>query len=187
MSRLVTPPAEIGPAMMITVRPLEPQDLDAVTAIEAVVNPRPWSRQLFEGEFALPPSSRHWLVALRSGSSSPSGVPGSAVIGFGGIMLAADTAHIMNLGVDPAHTRAGIGQRLCVELVMEAKRRGALDLTLEVRASNIGAMALYEKLDMVATGRRPNYYPDGEDAVIYWIHDLGAAVVDRRLRELDTP
>lgn len=155
----------------VTIRPLEPHDLDAVAAIEAVANPRPWPRQLFEGELALPANSRHWLVADAVNGSARSNPAG--VIGFGGIMLAADTAHLMNLGVDPAHTRAGIGQRLCVELIAEARRRGAVDLTLEVRASNQPAIALYEKLDMVAAGRRPGYYPDGEDAVIYWIHDLG--------------
>ncbi|MCP4227632.1 MAG: ribosomal protein S18-alanine N-acetyltransferase [Actinomycetia bacterium] len=173
--------------MTVTIRPLDRRDLDAVAAIEGVVNPYPWSRQLFEGELALPPSSRHWLVAISARSPARAGGSGSAVIGFGGIMLAGDTAHIMNLGVDPAHTRAGIGQWLCVELVSEARRRGAVDLTLEVRASNAAAIALYEKLDMVATGHRPRYYPDGEDAVIYWIHDLEAAAVDDRLRELQAP
>jgi ribosomal-protein-alanine N-acetyltransferase len=173
-----------GPTLPVTIRPLERHDLDAVAAIEAVANPRPWSRQLFEGELALPTNSRHWLVAETAGAAGVTGVAGvtgaagparsdrPGVIGFGGIMLAADTAHLMNLGVDPAHTRAGIGERICLELVAEARRRDAIDLTLEVRASNQPAIALYEKLGMVAAGRRPGYYPDGEDAVVYWIREL---------------
>jgi len=170
-----TPPAPAAPSNPITTRPMERSDVNIVAAIEARVNPSPWPYQLFEGELVLPPNSRHWLVA----SSGP-----NAVVGFGGIMFAADTAHLMNLGVAPEAGRQGIGLRLCVELFDEARRRGAVDLTLEVRTSNTRAISLYDKFDMTSAGTRPRYYPDGEDALIMWIHDLHSAEVDARLEEL---
>ena len=161
-------------ATPVTLRELEWDDLDAVAAIEAGLNPQPWSRQLFEGELALPQNCSHWLVATDSGT----------VVGFGGIMFATETAHIMNLGVSRAHARNGIGQRLCVELFREARRRGATELTLEVRSPNSPAINLYEKFNMTQTGVRPGYYPDGEDALILWLHDLASTEVESWLQEL---
>ena len=158
----------------VTLRELEWGDLHAVATIEASVNPQPWSRQLFEGELNLSPNCRHWLVAVSSGT----------IVGFGGVMFAADTAHLMSLGVAGAQARNGIGQRLCVELFREARRRGASELTLEVRLSNAAAIALYEKFNMTRAGIRPGYYPDGEDALILWIHDLASTDVESWLQEL---
>jgi ribosomal-protein-alanine N-acetyltransferase len=152
------------------IRPLGDRDLGAVAAIEAVVNPHPWTRDLFATELDLPPANRHWLVAQVA--AGPDDDTGGEVVGYGGIMLAVDTAHILNLGVAPAHTRRGLGERLCLELVAEAARRGAAELTLEVRVSNGPAIALYQKLGMTLAGNRPGYYSDGEDALIYWFHDL---------------
>ena len=141
---------------LVVTRSLECDDLDAVAAIEAEVNPQPWSRLLFEGELALPDGCRYWLVAVRGGS----------IVGFGGIMFAGDTAHLMNLGIAPAQARNGIGRRLCLELFSEARRRQATELTLEVRSSNAPAISLYHKLNMTQVGVRARYYPDGEDALI---------------------
>lgn len=160
--------------MTVVLRTLEPDDLDAVTAIEASANHQPWSRLLFEGELALPASSHHWLVAVVDGE----------VVGFGGVMYAAATAHLMNLAVASTSTRRRIAQRLCVALFVEARARGADDLTLEVRAANEPAIALYRKLNMTSVGTRPNYYPDGEDALIFWIHDLPSAEVGAHLELL---
>jgi ribosomal-protein-alanine acetyltransferase len=148
--------------MSLVIRELGERDLDAVAAIEAAGNPRPWSRQLFAGEFDLDPATRHWLVACAGGQ----------VVGFGGLMFALDTAHLLNLGVASAHTQRGIGYRLCLALVGDAIGRSATSLTLEVRASNTAAIALYRKLGMSASGTRPGYYPDGEDAIIFWLCDL---------------
>ena len=162
--------------MTIELREMDRNDVAAVAALEATANPSPWSHQLFEGELALPPNSRQWLVGV-----DPSG----AVQGFGGMMYAASTAHLMNLAVASGCRRQGLGLRLCVALFVEARQRGAEDLTLEVRASNAGASALYEKLAMTSAGVRPRYYADGEDAVIYWLHDLQDPAVGRLLHELE--
>jgi ribosomal-protein-alanine N-acetyltransferase len=150
--------------VIIGLRELAATDIDRVAAIEAVTNPSPWPRSLFAGELDLASSVRHWVVA----------VAGDAIVGFGGLSFVLDTAHLLNLGVDPAFRRRGIGRCLCLELLAEARRRGVTGLTLEVREGNHAAIALYRALGMTASGTRPGYYPDGENAMIFWTHDLQA-------------
>lgn len=162
----------------LVVRDLTEGDLDAIASIEARVNPQPWSRSLLAHELTLPPAACHWLVAVDGAE------PAAGVVGFGGMMYAPDAAHLMLLAVDPEFTRRGIGLSLCVELFREARSRGATDITLEVRASNAAALALYERLGMVAVATRPGYYPDGEDAVILWLYGLADPDVGERLARL---
>ncbi|MDH3679205.1 MAG: ribosomal protein S18-alanine N-acetyltransferase [Acidimicrobiia bacterium] len=169
-------PERRSPSLLI--RELADGDLDAVADIEARTNPQPWSRPLLAQELALPPATRHWLVATRS-QEAPGGI-----VGFGGMMYAPDATHLMLLAVDPAFTRRGVGMRLCAELFLEARSRGATNITLEVRASNAAAISLYEQLGMVAVATRPAYYPDSEDATIFWLHDLLDPDLGERLERL---
>ncbi len=160
--------ASTGTAEDWVIRELAETDLDAVASLEARINPQPWSRQLFAEELSLPPGNRHWLVAVDLG-------PLTRLVGFGGVMYAPDAAHLMLVGVEPDLTRRGIAARLCASLFLEARARGAEGVTLEVRRSNRAAIALYVKLGMTSVGCRPGYYPDGEDAEIFWLHDLQSA------------
>lgn len=158
----VPPPARSARPARVRLRELRRRDLRAVTAIEAERNRDPWSRTLFAGELDRPGDDRHWLVASA----------GVTVVGFGGVMYAAGEAHMLNLAVATAWSGRGIGRRLCEALLAEAARRAATGFTLEVRASNTVAQALYASLGFDSSGVRPGYYPDGEDAVIMWLHDL---------------
>ena len=99
-------------------------------------------------------------------------------------MLSASTAHLLNVAVASSHHRRGIGLRICVALFLAAVAKGAEEATLEVRVSNDRAIALYRKLHMTATGQRPRYYPDGEDAMIFWLRGLDSPEVRARLEEL---
>lgn len=154
-------PAAGRPAR-VRLRELRRRDLRAVAAIEADRNRDPWSRTLFAGELDRPGDDRHWLVAST----------GVTVVGFGGVMYAAGEAHMLNLAVARPWSGRGIGRRLCEALLAEAAGRAATGFTLEVRASNTVAQALYASLGFGSAGARPGYYPDGEDAVIMWLHDL---------------
>lgn len=155
------PPVE-RPDITPRIRPMTRRHLTAVTAIEADRNRDPWSRQLFAGEIDRLGDDRHWLVAVAT----------RRVVGFAGILFAAGDAHVMNLAVAEGWTRRGIALDLCRELLAEAADRGMVAATLEVRAANTGAIALYHRLGFTAAGTRPRYYADGEDAVIMWLHDL---------------
>ncbi|MFV0259257.1 MAG: GNAT family N-acetyltransferase [Acidimicrobiales bacterium] len=165
----------------IALRAFTGTDVAAVAAIEAEVNPSPWPASLFAGEFDLDPETRDWLVAVdlepRSGTVGVEASGGGrcepgGVVGFGGVTYLADIAHVLDVAVAPSHQRRGIGRALCLALGAAAHHRGLDALTLEVRAANLGAIALYTGLGMTVVGRRPRYYPDGEDAVLLTTTDL---------------
>ncbi len=91
---------------------------------------------------------------------------GGAVVGVGSLWLAPDEAHITSLAVAGEARRRGHGRRLVTALVALAGSLGAEAVTLEVRASNEAARALYSGCGFEEVGERRRYYPDGEDAVI---------------------
>ena len=98
-----------------------------------------------------------WLVAL----------DGETVAGYVGSQTVMDESDMMNVAVHPDHRRKRIAEKLVVELVEALKKRESHCLTLEVRASNEPAKALYEKLGFVQVGLRKNYYRNPkEDALI---------------------
>lgn len=144
-------------------RPMVESDLDEVAAIEALASPDPWSRTLLAGELDSPTDTNIWLVAEHGA--------GSSLVGFGGTMVVADEAHIMNIAVHHDHRRRGIGRRLLAELLEAGRARGAVAATLEVRSKNRSAIALYSDLGFRRAGRRRGYYRDGSDALIMWRHE----------------
>lgn len=144
---------------MTTIRPMAGEDLPRVAALEAAHQPRPWSEQVFTDEIEA--GNRIYLVA--------EGADG--VVGFGGVMVIGDEAHVTNLLVAPDQRGRGLGRRLITELIQSAVARGARHLTLEVRKENEAARALYSRLGLVPVGVRPRYYGD-DDALILWAHDI---------------
>jgi ribosomal-protein-alanine N-acetyltransferase len=128
-----------------------------VIAIERRAFSAPWSLAMFVLELSKP--SGVALAAVGGGSSE--------LLGYL-ILSRYDTVwHLMNVAVDPGHTRQGIARALLEEMF---ERAGPTQqYTLEVRTSNAGAIALYESYGFRAAGTRPRYYTDtGEDAVIMW-------------------
>lgn len=97
------------------------------------------------------------------------------LVGFGCLWSIVDEAHITILAVHPRYQRQGIGQVILVALLLSAHYRGLERASLEVRASNQSAIALYQKFGFKTAGRRRRYYQDtGEDALILWRGDLQA-------------
>ncbi len=107
---------------------------------------------------------RHGVVALDV----------DGVIGFAMSTRQPDEVHLLDIAVAPSVRRRGIATRLLTWLAAAAMAEGATAMTLEVRASNPAAQALYTAAGFVDHGTRPGYYQDGEDAVIMWHHDLSA-------------
>ena len=98
-----------------------------------------------------------WLVAL----------DGERVSGYVGSQSVLGESDMMNVAVHPDYRRQGIAEKLCLALVEALKEKGNHCLTLEVRASNEPAKALYEKLGFIQVGLRKNYYRNPrEDACI---------------------
>ena len=129
--------------------------MSAVAALEKLCFSAPWSENSVASELDNPLSL--WLVALN----------GDTVVGYVGSQAVLDEADMMNIAVLPEYRRLGIAQRLVTALCDRLADNGVRSLTLEVRASNDPAKALYGKLGFAQVGRRPNYYSNPkEDALI---------------------
>ncbi len=172
------PPADFALSDVL-VSPMRRRHIRAVLAIEEQVFPTPWSYGLYVTELAQPSVRGYFVARYRQD-----------LVGYGGIMLAVDDAHVTTLGVAPTWQRLGIGRLLMLQLAHESRRRGATDLTLEVRATNDAAQGLYREFGFAPAGIRRNYYAEiGEDAIIMWAHDIGTedyaarlASIEKRLR-----
>ena len=143
------------PAAAVEIRRLTYADLPQVVAIERRAFTTPWSLAMFVLEL-----------------SKPSGVCLAAVVEteLAGYLVCSRydmVWHVMNVAVDPDRRRRGIATALIAALL---ERIGDdAQVTLEVRRSNTGALALYERFGFRSAGVRPRYYADnGEDAVIMW-------------------
>ena len=114
-----------------------------------------WSEKSVTSELNNPLS--FWLVA----------VDGDRIAGYVGSQTVLDESDMMNVAVHPDYRRQGIGQALVTALVETLKEWGSHCLTLEVRASNVPAIGLYQKMGFMEAGRRRNYYRNPkEDALI---------------------
>ncbi len=140
---------------MITVIPIEQSHVERIAELEKLCFSDPWSEKSIASELNNPLSL--WLAALE----------GDAVVGYIGSQTVCGESDVMNVAVHPDWRRKGIGQMLIQCLIGQLQQKGSTSLTLEVRASNAAAIALYEKLGFYQTGRRPNYYRNPkEDALI---------------------
>ncbi len=159
-------------AQLITsIRLMSPDDIPAVAALEQRVFADPWSENAFREELAT--ASRRYLVAEE----------GRAILGYGGLLVVEDDAHIVTLAVEPGTRGQGLGTRLMLRLAEEALRAGAAHLTLEVRVSNQPAQSLYRRFGFETVGLRRHYYRD-EDALIMWALDIDSEGYQRRLAEI---
>lgn len=140
---------------MIEIRTMEPQDVPQIAELEKVCFSDPWSEKSIISELDNPLSC--WLVA----------VSGEQVVGYVGSQTVLDGSDMMNIAVSPDFRRKGIAESLIEALISFLRERGSRCLILEVRASNVPAIALYEKLGFLEIGRRRNYYRNPkEDALI---------------------
>lgn len=129
-------------------------DLDAVLAIEHACFPRAWTRAHFLSE--LSSSHAHVVVAEQAGQ----------VAGYLCLTVLLDEAEILDVAVDPARQRSGIGAALLAWACDQARQQGATVLRLEVRATSDPAIALYERFGFVRGGLRRAYYENGIDALL---------------------
>jgi len=140
----------------LRLRRLSYSDLPAVISIERRSFPTPWSLAMFVLEL-----------------SKPSGICLAAeddegLVGYLVCSRYEQVWHLMNVAVSPEHRRRGVATELIQRLFEEAGAGSRF--TLEVRVSNIGAIAMYERFGFRSAGRRRRYYNDnGEDALIMWL------------------
>jgi ribosomal-protein-alanine N-acetyltransferase len=132
-------------------------DLPAVMAIERATFPLDaWSEGMMRGELADMPRSRHYVVALVD----------DEIVAYAGLATAADQADVQTIAVLEKHQGTGIGSAMLTELLAEARRRGAREIFLEVRADNPRAQVVYRHFGFEEIGTRRRYYDDGTDAIM---------------------
>ncbi len=161
--------------LVVYVVPMRRRHLRSVLRIEGLVYPRPWSHSLFLSELALRGSRAYFVARV-----------GRDVVGYAGLMLSGDDAHVTTIAVDPARHRSKIGTRLLMVLTREALARGARNMTLEVRLSNRAAQDLYRRFGFGPVGVRKNYYQEtNEDALVMWVHEIDTPDYAALLAALD--
>jgi ribosomal-protein-alanine N-acetyltransferase len=170
-------------------RPMTPADIPQVVEIERAAFSTTWPpatyrRELERGNLSCylvvverrpapaaggpPAGGRLTRLARRLGLVEPApSPPAERIVGFLGMWLMVDEAHIVTVAVREETRRRGVGELLLAEALAVARARGADTVTLECRVSNTAAQALYEKYGFRRAGIRKRYYTDnGEDAVI---------------------
>jgi ribosomal-protein-alanine N-acetyltransferase len=160
----------------IRIRVATPEDIDAMTELDAICFKAPWSRASFEAE--LTTNRLAWylvaegLVPSCEGTEPQSDLDDRVgiLIGYAGLWAIEDEGHITNVAVHPDYRRKHIGRLLVELLIDETRKEGLRRFTLEVRPSNQAAIALYEQFGFVSVGVRKGYYEDNnEDAMIMWL------------------
>ena len=146
------------------------------------------------GEGEAPPEARpagfgRFLGGLRhileSADDAPPEERRELVVGFIGVWLLADEAHIVTVAVRDGHRGRGVGELLLIAAIETALRERQAVVTLECRVSNAVALRLYEKYGFERVGLRPRYYSDNhEDAYVMTVGGIEEAAYRRRFERL---
>ena len=151
-----------------SIDPMRREDVDHVLEIERAVFPVPWSRRAFLNE-----------VEDRATSIARVARQSGRVVGYAIAWKVVDELHIGNLAVASGERRRGMGRAILDHVLSAAMELGLQYATLEVRVSNLAAIALYEACGFRPIALRRGFYPDnGEDAMVM-LRD----VASRRVRE----
>ena len=143
-------------------------DLDGVLEVGAESFTSPWTREMYASE--LENRSVCHILVVRTDARP--------VVGFCSFWLVCDEVHINNLALRPDLRGQGLGTALVLAVLDFAQTRGATRAMLEVRASNVRATRLYERLGFHLSGTRRGYYTNPvEDALIFW-WDCGRSPVE---------
>lgn len=148
----------------IAYKPLDARHVADVAALEAaVMGTDAWNGALVADELGR--ADRVWWAAYAADPKMPLSAE-APLVGYAGGWVVDGDLQILKVGVDPVWRRHGIARVLLARVADDARNLGARTSSLEVRAANAGAQALYAALGYEVLGRRPRYYSDGEDAFI---------------------
>jgi len=147
---MLTPPAPYQ------LRRLQLADLPELQAIERLSLPTPTKAGTYEYELTRNDLAHYQALMVN----------GRSLIGYSGYWLIAEEAHISILAIHPNWRRRGLGELLLLNMFNLTQAQSATRATLEVRAYNTAAQALYKKYNFIVVGERSRYYRDGESALI---------------------
>ncbi|AIM16792.1 MULTISPECIES: ribosomal protein S18-alanine N-acetyltransferase [Neobacillus] len=141
-------------------RYMREEDINQVYEVEKASFTTPWSieafyNELYNNKFAV------YIVLEQD----------HRVIGYSGMWLVIDEAHVTNVAILPEYRGRKLGEAMMRKLMAVAREMGAKSMTLEVRVTNEVAQSLYRKLGFQNGGIRKNYYSDNqEDALVMWVN-----------------
>ncbi len=181
------------------------EDVAEVAAVDRRCFSNPWPASAYRREVAHP--DKNLYVVLRRVDEGPLTMPdhkGSGfltnilpflkedsesrddpLVGYAGLWIIGDEAHVTTIGVIPELRRQGLGELLLVTLIEHARVKGAAWMTLEARVSNTGAQSLYRKYTFKDAGYRRRYYSDdGEDALVMWSDRIDTPEFAAKFQEL---
>jgi ribosomal-protein-alanine N-acetyltransferase len=162
------------PPTRLRIEEMRLDDIAEVQAIERASFATPWPPQAYRSELETNRLASYLVARIAGG-----------IVGYAGIWLMVDEAHITTFAVHPGWRRRRIGERLLLTVLDVAIDRGAREATLEVRLSNLPARRLYEKYGFRPVGLRPRYYTDdNEDALIMTTDPLAGAGMRARMARL---
>ncbi|WP_113927133.1 ribosomal protein S18-alanine N-acetyltransferase [Bacillus sp. P14.5] len=142
-----------------TIRLMSVEDLEDIMEVERESFTIPWTRDAFQNEI----ETNHFATYIVLEDKG-------RVIGYCGVWIIVDEAHITNIAVLPSYRGQGLGDKLLKSMIEIAKEMGARTMTLEVRVSNSPAQSLYRKFGFMDGGIRKSYYSDNqEDALVMWV------------------
>ena len=157
----------------VELRRMQREDVSRVMEIERECFPNPWHESAYMTE--LTNRSAFYLVAHKD----------SRIVGYAGMWIIMDEAHITTLGVCRECRKTKIGEQLLIALLDEAIRRGVQRATLEVRESNTAAQRLYRKYGFSPAAIRRAYYTDNrENAVVMWVDSITGTTFTAHYRAL---
>jgi ribosomal-protein-alanine N-acetyltransferase len=155
----------------VAISAMQMEDISRVLEIEQASFPTPWPRDAFVHELRENRLACYLVARVLH-----------QIVGYTGMWIILDEAHVTTIAVDPHHRRRRIGERLLVALLDESMRRGARWVTLEVRKSNEPAKAMYRKYGFKEIGIRKGYYSDNrEDAIVMWTGNIYEPAFRERL------
>ena len=144
------------PQHHVSFRPMAYDDLAAISRIEPTIYSHPWTLGNFNDSLNAGYSA--WVMEIAA-----------EIVGYALVMLVLDEAHLLTISVTKPFQGQGLGRALLAHMVEISRRHQAANMFLEVRVSNINAIALYESVGFCEMGIRRNYYPTKtgrEDAVL---------------------
>jgi [ribosomal protein S18]-alanine N-acetyltransferase len=140
-------------------RLMREEDIDQIVNIEKLSFSIPWSKEAFYNELHKNKFASYLVVE-----------DGEKIIGYCGVWIVVDEAHITNIAVLPEYRGRKLGDALLSKVIQMAKELGTRSITLEVRVTNIVAQNLYRKYGFENGGIRKGYYTDNqEDALVMWV------------------
>lgn len=147
----------------VLIQPMSYHDIPYIEELEPLCFTAPWPGDTYRHELAHNKLSSYWV--LRPASQTSDDAP--PILAYGGYWLMGAEAHVMTIATHPDYRRRGLGRRLLAAMIDHARNAGATEITLEVRAGNHTAQAMYVAMGFVVVGERKRYYSDnGEDAIL---------------------